>query len=131
MLSMNKSIGACAPHHEISVSHTRQADLSVPLPRSYDKHLLSWTSKGGLDGEFADKGNVRRRNLFFMARRARTHTHDSIEPLSALFRPVWTENERVDYMSTDVHGRHLHGTGPFSGDFSVLLHAAGMPPTLY
>ena len=105
MLSMNKSIGACAPHHEVSVSHTRQADLSVPLPRSYDKHLLSWTSKGGLDGEFADKGNVRRRNLFFMARRARTHTHDSIEPLSALFRPVWTENERVDYMSPDVAGR--------------------------
>ena len=88
MLSMNKSIGACAPHHEISVSHTRQADLSVPLPRSYDKHLLSWTSKGGLDGEFADKGNVRRRNLFLMARRARTHTHDSIEPLIAPPRAV-------------------------------------------
>ena len=57
---------------------------------------------------------MRRRTLWDRVRLAQTPHGGLIEPLSALFRPVWTENERVDYMSPDVAGRHLHGAGPFS-----------------
>ena len=81
---------------------TRHADTSVPLLRPFAEHSLSWRPSRRADGVFTDKENVRRRTLFLMVRPAHTPHDGSIAPLGALFRRVWTENERA--LTSSQHG---------------------------
>ena len=81
---------------------TRHADTSVPLLRPFAEHSLSWRPSRRADGVFTDKENVRRRTLLVRARLGQAPHGGLIAPLSAIFRRVWTENERVP--TSSQHG---------------------------